>query len=73
MAGHMGATRVTTQNLEVVRTDAERGLLLLKGAVPGSKGAWITIKDSVKKGMPENAPLPAAIKGAATQSSEGAE
>ncbi len=70
MAGHMGATRVTTQNLEVVRTDADRGLLLIKGAVPGSKGSWITIKDSVKKGMPENAPLPAALKGAAAKAEE---
>ena len=72
MAGHMGATRVTTQNLEVVRTDADRGLLLIKGAVPGSKGSWITIKDSVKKGMPENAPLPAALKGGAAAAAEEA-
>ena len=49
MAGHMGAVRVTTQNLQVVRTDAERGLIMVKGAVPGSKGGWVTIKDAVKK------------------------
>ena len=80
MAGHMGATRVTTQNLEVVRTDADRGLVLIKGAVPGSKGAWITIKDSIKKAMPEGVPFPAALKGAAApaeeapaEASEGAE
>ena len=72
MAGHMGATRVTTQNLEVVRTDADRGLVLIKGAVPGSKGAWITIKDSIKKAMPEGVPFPAALKGAAAAPAEEA-
>ncbi|MDP5349537.1 50S ribosomal protein L3 [Seohaeicola saemankumensis] len=64
MAGHMGAVRVTTQNLEVVRTDAERGLIMVKGAVPGSKGGWVTIKDAVKKKLPENVPFPAALKSA---------
>ena len=49
MAGHMGSERVTPQNLKVVRTDLNRGLLMVRGAVPGSKGAWVTIKDSVKK------------------------
>ena len=79
MAGHMGSTRVTTQNLEVVRTDAERGLVLIKGAVPGSKGAWITVKDAMKKAAPEGVPFPAALKGAApaqeapAEASEGAE
>jgi large subunit ribosomal protein L3 len=48
MAGHMGSTRVTTQNLEVVSTDEDRGLILVKGAVPGSKGAWIVVRDAVK-------------------------
>lgn len=62
MAGHMGAARVTTQNLEVVRTDVERGLILIKGAVPGSKGGWVLIKDAVKRAFPEGAPLPAALK-----------
>ena len=52
MAGHMGAARVTTQNLQVVRTDADRGLIMVKGAVPGSKGGWVTIKDAVKKPSP---------------------
>ena len=61
MAGHMGAARVTTQNLQVVRTDADRGLIMVKGAVPGSKGGWVTIKDAVKKPFPENAILPAAL------------
>jgi large subunit ribosomal protein L3 len=48
MAGHMGQTRVTTQNLEIVSTDENRGLILVKGAVPGSKGAWIVVRDAVK-------------------------
>jgi large subunit ribosomal protein L3 len=64
MAGHMGAARVTTQNLQVVRTDADRGLIMVKGAVPGSKGGWVTIKDAVKKPFPENAILPAALRSA---------
>jgi large subunit ribosomal protein L3 len=62
MAGHMGAVRVTTQNLQVVRTDAERGLLMIKGAVPGSKGGWVTIKDAVQKAAPAGLPLPAAVR-----------
>ncbi len=70
MAGHMGAARVTTQNLQVVRTDAERGLIMVKGAVPGSKGGWVTIKDAVKKPFPENAILPAALKSAAAASAD---
>ena len=65
MAGHMGAVRVTTQNLEVVKTDAIRGLVMVKGAVPGSKGGWVTVKDAVKKKLPENVPFPAALKSAA--------
>ncbi len=62
MAGHMGARRVTTQNLKVISTDAERGLILVRGAVPGAKGSWVFIRDAVKKPLPENAPLPAAIR-----------
>ena len=65
MAGHMGAARVTTQNLEVVRTDVDRGLVFIKGAVPGSKGGWVTVKDAVKKKLPDGVPFPAALKGAA--------
>jgi large subunit ribosomal protein L3 len=67
MAGHMGAVRVTTQNLEVVKTDADRGLIMIKGAVPGSKGGWVTVKDAVKKKMPDGVPFPAALKSAATE------
>jgi len=62
MAGHMGAARVTTQNLQVVRTDVDRGLIMIKGAVPGAKGGWVTIKDAVKKPAPEGVATPAAIK-----------
>ena len=65
MAGHMGSTRVTTQNLEVVKTDAERGLLMIKGAVPGSKGSWIMVRDAIKKALPEGAPVPAGLVAAA--------
>ncbi|MFT5868046.1 MAG: large subunit ribosomal protein L3 [Paracoccaceae bacterium] len=65
MAGHMGSARVTTQNLEVVRTDVDRGLIMVKGAVPGSKGGWVTIKDAMKRKLPDGVPFPAAIKSAA--------
>ena len=73
MAGHMGAVRVTTQNLQVVRTDAERGLIMIKGAVPGAKGGWVTIKDAVKKAAPDNIPLPAGIRAAAAPAEAAAE
>ncbi len=62
MAGHMGARRVTIQNLQVVDSDPERGLVLVKGAVPGSKGGWVLIHDAVKKPLPDNAPYPAALR-----------
>lgn len=81
MAGHMGSTRVTTQNLEIVSTDTDRGLILVKGAVPGSKGSWIIVRDATKAAIPENAPRPAALRAAvaaaqsapAEQAGEGAE
>ncbi len=72
MAGHMGAARVTTQNLQVVKTDADRGLIMVKGAVPGSKGGWVTIKDAVKKPTPDNLVLPAALKSAQAPAAEQA-
>jgi large subunit ribosomal protein L3 len=72
MAGHMGAVRVTTQNLQVVRTDSERGLIMVKGAVPGSKGGWVTIKDATKKPAPENVILPAALRSDAAAAAEAA-
>lgn len=63
MAGQMGSRRVTTQNLEVVGTDDERGLILIKGAVPGSKGGYVLVRDAVKKPPPDGAPFPAAVRG----------
>jgi large subunit ribosomal protein L3 len=68
MAGHMGAAKVTTQNLQVVKTDLDRGLIMIKGAVPGSKGGWGTVKDAVTKPRPVGVPVPAAIKVAAAAS-----
>jgi large subunit ribosomal protein L3 len=62
MAGQMGGERVTTQNLVVVRTDVERGLLMIKGAVPGSKGGWVLVRDAVKKAANGEAPKPGAFK-----------
>ncbi len=73
MAGHMGSARVTTQNLQVVRTDADRGLIMVRGAVPGSKGGWVTIKDAAKKPVPENVIYPAALKSAAAEAEKMAE
>jgi large subunit ribosomal protein L3 len=62
MAGHMGDERITTLNLKVVRTDVARGLILVEGAVPGSKGGWITVRDAIKKTLPEAAPKPGAFR-----------
>ena len=62
MAGHMGAVRVTTQNLKIVKTDLERGLIMVKGAVPGSKGGWVTIKDATKKPTFDGTPFPASLR-----------
>ena len=73
MAGHMGAARVTTQNLQVIRTDSARGLIMVKGAVPGSKGGWVTVKDAVKKPFPDTAILPAALRSAADEAAKAAE
>ena len=73
MAGHMGSARITTQNLQVVRTDTDRGLIMVKGAVPGSKGGWVTIKDAVKKPTPENVMLPAGLKSLAVEAKRLAE
>jgi len=62
MAGHLGDERVTTQNLVVVRTDVERGLILVKGSVPGHDGAFVEIRDAVKKALPANAPAAGSFK-----------
>src|SRR5438045_108061 len=61
MAGHMGARNRTQQNLEIVRTDATRGLLFVKGSVPGHKGGWLTVSDAIKLPLDERAPYPAGI------------
>ena len=62
MAGHMGAKNRTQQNLEVVRTDVERGLIFVKGSVPGHKGGWLLVKDAVKVPRPEGVPYPAGLR-----------
>ena len=64
MAGHMGQVRVTTQNLKVVSTDAARGLIMILGAVPGSEGGYVMVKDAAKRKAPADLPFPAAIKAA---------
>ncbi|MCG8444398.1 MAG: 50S ribosomal protein L3 [Hyphomicrobiales bacterium] len=62
MAGQMGNVRVTTQNLEVVKTDVDRGLVLIRGAVPGAKGGWVLVRDAIKKPLPDEAPKPGAFR-----------
>ncbi len=62
MAGHLGTELVTTQNVLVVRTDVERGLILVRGSVPGSKGGYVTIRDAAKSALPKDAPKPAAVR-----------
>ena len=71
MPGHMGDRRITTQNVKVVKTDVERGLIMIQGSVPGSKGAWIMIKDAVKKPAPQGAAFPGSFKAAADVAGEG--
>ena len=62
MPGHLGSETVTTQNIVVVRTDKDRGLIMLKGSVPGSKGGWVSVRDAVKRKLPAAAPKPGAFK-----------
>ena len=63
MAGQMGNKQVTTLNLRVVKTDVERGLIMVRGAVPGAKGGWVLLRDAVKKALPDDAPLPGSFRG----------
>lgn len=63
MAGHMGQARVTTQNLEVASVDADQGLLMIKGAVPGAKGSYVLVRDAAKRARPADAAFPAALLG----------
>jgi large subunit ribosomal protein L3 len=67
MAGHMGDVGVTTQNLRVVKTDAERGLIMIRGAVPGAKGGWVLLRDAVKRALPDGAPVPGAFRKSADE------
>jgi large subunit ribosomal protein L3 len=73
MAGHMGDRNRTQQNLEVVGTDAERGLIFVKGSVPGSKGGWLIVKDAVKVARHADAPYPAGLKTVANSNEAPAE
>jgi len=64
MAGHMGDRQRTQQNLQIVRTDATRGLIMVKGSIPGSEGQYVVIRDAVKKPRAKDLPMPAALKSA---------
>ncbi len=64
MPGHLGVDRVTTQNLRVVQTDADRGLILVEGAVPGVAGGWIYVRDAVKRKLPKDVPMPGKFRAA---------
>ena len=69
MAGHLGDERVTTQNVKVVKVDVEAGLIMIRGAVPGSKGGWVLVRDAVKHHTPKDVPLPGAIRKSAEHAS----
>ena len=73
MAGHLGSERVTTLNIEVAAVDADRGLVMVRGAVPGNRGEFVTICDAVKKTRPPEAPFPASIRGTAVAALEPAQ
>ena len=62
MAGHMGDERVTVQNLKVVSVDASRGLIMVKGGVPGAENAWVRVTDAIKKTADVKLPMPAGLK-----------
>src|SRR6476469_9773140 len=71
MAGHLGAVRVTTQSLRVVIADPERGVLMIKGAVPGSKGGYVLVRDAIKRERPADAPYPAGLVAAGAETPSG--
>ena len=62
MHGHYGVDRITTQNLEIAKVDVTRGLIMVRGAVPGHKGGWVMVRDAVKYPLPKEAPMPASVK-----------
>ncbi len=62
MHGHYGDERVTTQNLEIAKVDVERGLIMIRGAVPGHKGGFVMVRDAVKRPLPKEAPMPASVR-----------
>jgi large subunit ribosomal protein L3 len=66
MAGHMGDERVTTQNVLVAKVDVEKGLVFIRGSVPGAKGGWVFVRDAVKEAIPDKAPKPGAFRAAMT-------
>lgn len=70
MAGHMGAERKTTQNLQIVSTNDDEGLIFIKGAVPGHKNGYVLVKDAVKRALPVDVPFPAGLKQAAAPKAE---
>lgn len=70
MAGHMGARRVTVQNLQIVRTDDDQGVILIRGGIPGWKEGWVLISDAVKKAVPDDAPFPAGLRQSAETEAE---
>ena len=70
MAGHLGDARTTIQNLQIHSTDAESGLILVAGAVPGSKGGYVLVSDAKKRRAPDGLPFPGAIRAAAEPAAE---
>ncbi len=72
MAGHLGMERVTTLNLEVAAVDADKGLLMIKGAIPGSKGGFVLVRDAVKRPPPQDVPFPAALLGSPAEPADQA-
>jgi len=73
MAGHMGDRRVTMQNLRVVATDDDAGLILVRGAVPGADGGWVRVSDAVKRALPKDVPFPAGLRGGKTEAAPEAD